>query len=311
MKCLVTGGIGFIGFHLCSKLIETHDVAVIDNLNPYYNLKIKNLNSKELKSLGVKVFNEDILNYTKIKEIMKGIDVVFHLAAQPGVRYSVDHPLKVYKINVEGTINLLQSAKENQISKFIFASSSSVYGNCTELPIKETTPTNPISPYGLSKLVAEKYVKFYEEFYNLPYVIFRFFTVVGARQRPDMGLFKFITNMLSDKEITIFGDGNQTRDWSNVKNVVDACLKALDNPEADNQTLNIGHGKRTSVNEIIGILENKLHKKAKLINVERKIVDPLDTQADISKIVSILGYKPTYSLEEAIEKEIEYIKEFF
>jgi nucleoside-diphosphate-sugar epimerase len=281
----------------------------MDNFNSFYNVRLKKLNGEELKQCGVKIIKADILNYNEVREIVKNMDVIFHLAAQPGVRYSLEHPLEVFKINVEGTVNLLQAIKEEKrISLFLYASSSSVYGNCTEFPIKETAPTHPISPYGLSKLVGEKYVKFYKEFYNLPTTILRFFTVTGARQRPDMGLYKFISNILYNKPITIFGDGSQTRDWSNVLNVVEACLKALDNPKGIGETFNVGHGKKTSVNKIIEILENAIGKKAEIVYEEKNLADPQDTQADISKITALLNFKPIYSLTEAIESEIEFIK---
>ncbi|MHA1428139.1 MAG: GDP-mannose 4,6-dehydratase [Candidatus Helarchaeota archaeon] len=308
MRCLVTGGAGFIGFHLCQRLIESHDVMILDNFNSYYDVSLKEFNARELKNLGVVIVRENILNFNKIQDIMNKIDIVIHLAAQPGVRYSVDHPLEVYKINVDGTLNLLEAARRNNISLFVFASSSSIYGNCRELPIKEDHPTQPISPYGFSKLIGEKAIKFYNLYSNLPTVIFRFFSVIGARQRPDMGLYKFIFNILNNKPLTIFGDGNQTRDWSNVKNVVEVISKSIENPNVLNKTLNIGHGLKTSVNEIINILENKIGRKAKIINVSKNIAEPLNTQADINKIKNLLDYSPKYSLEEAIESEIDFIK---
>ncbi len=307
MKCLVTGGAGFIGFHLSSQLIKSYEVIVVDDFNPYYNVKLKEINAKELNDLGVEVINVDILKFDKIREITKKSEIVFHLAAQPGVRYSVDNPLRVHKINVEGTLNLLEAARKNNISLFVNVSSSSVYGNCTELPIKESTLKNPISPYGLSKLIGEYYVNFYYEFHNLPAINLRLFTVIGARQRPDMGLYKFIYSIIKDKNLTIYGDGNQTRDWSNVKNVVDACLKLLNKSDLAGNVFNVGHGKRTSVNKVIKILEEKIGKKAIISREQRNIADPLDTQADISKIMKYLDYKPKYSIVEAIEKEIEYV----
>ncbi len=308
LKCLVTGGIGFIGFNLCRKLIESHEVIALDNFNAYYDVKLKEMNKEDLVQKGIKVIKEDILNYEKVKRITKDIDIIFHLAAQPGVRYSLAHPLEVFKTNVDGTLNILECARKNKISRFIFASSSSVYGNSTELPLKEDSEVHPIAPYGLSKLVCENYIHFYYKHYNLPTVIFRLFSVVGERQRPDMGIYKFIINLLRDTPLTIFGDGTQTRDWCNVKNVVDAFIKAIDNPKIIGETLNIGHGERISVNKIIEIIENFIGKRAKRLYTKRNEADMLHTQADLSKITKLLNYQPKYSIEEGIKSEIEFIQ---
>ncbi len=306
----MTGGVGFIGFHLCNRLAQYHKVIVVDNFNSYYNPKLKEFNADELKRLGVEIVKEDILNYEKLSNIMENIDIVFHLAAQPGIRYSVENPQEIFKINTEGTLKVLEAAKKRNVSLFIFASSSSVYGNCTQFPIKESTGLNPISPYGLSKEIGERYIKYYSTNYKLPTVILRLFSVVGARQRPDMALSKFIFNLLNDKPLPLYGDGTQTRDWINVKNVVDIFLKINEQWESVNITndvFNIGNGIKTNLNNIIKILEKKIGKQAKIITTEKDPADILHMQADISKINNIFNYKPRYLLGEAIESEIEFI----
>jgi UDP-glucose 4-epimerase len=185
-------------------------------------------------------------------------------------------------------------------------SSSSVFGNIKYLPIDEKHPKNPISPYGASKLAAENYVKNYHFHYGIPIVIVRPFTFVGPRQRPDMGLDKFITSIINDEPVIVYGDGTQTRDWTHVENIVQGILLAADKDEAIGEDFNLGNGSRISVNEVLERISKYLNKDYEVKYKPRNIADPKDTQADISKAEQILGYKPEKSLDDAIKEQINF-----
>ena len=300
MKALITGGAGFIGSHLAMKF---NNADIYDSLTDYYSLKLKNYNKKLIIQKGNHFFNKDI-KYIDLSN--SDYEYIFHLAAQPGVRYSVEHPIDVLKTNLISTLELLEKIRKSniEIKRFVFISSSSVFGKIKYLPIDEEHPKDPISPYGASKLSAEKYVQNYFLHYGIPTVIIRPFTVVGARQRPDMGLHKFISSMVEDKPLIIYGDGNQTRDWTHIDNIINGILLASKKKGAIGENFNIGNGAKISVNEVINKINSFLNKKYKIINKPRNIADPIDTQADISKARKILEYNPIKNIDDAIKEQL-------
>jgi len=309
MKCLVTGAAGFIGSHISEKLIELgHNVIAIDCFTDYYPRTIKESNIVGLRKNGRCTFIDENLLKVDLNKLLKGIDIIFHQAAQAGVRASWGKDFNIYiDNNILATQMLLEAARKSKIKKLIYASSSSVYGDIKDIPMREDSPTLPISPYGTTKLAAEHLCQLYHKNFGIPAVSLRYFTVYGPRQRPDMAFNKFIKAMLSDKEIAIYGDGKQTRDFTYISDAVDANIAAMESKETG-KTFNIGGGSRVSVNKVIEILENIIGEKARTAYTEKQKGDMKDTVADISRAQKLLGYKPKVKLEEGLKKEVEWLK---
>ncbi len=288
MKIAVFGGAGFIGSHLVDKLIELgHEVTVIDNLSTG---KIENLNPKAL------FFPFDICNGFMLSTL-KGFDYVFHLAAIPRVPYSVEHPLETSLVNIEGTLTVLNLAKNIGAKKVIFASSSSVYGD-QRLPYKETKRPKPKSPYALQKLVGEQYMKLFDELYGLPTLSLRFFNVYGKRCDPNseysLVIGKFFKQKKEGKPFTIYGDGNQTRDFTYVSDVVSACILAMESP-AHNKVINICNGHNVSINKIADLIGGKKQ------YLEPRKGDVLHTKGDNAKAKALLKWRPKVSIEQGLK----------
>lgn len=312
MKALVTGGAGFIGYHLCKTLIKKgFSVSMLDNFSDYYSIKIKQKNSEELENLGVKIIKETILNKKILLKILADdYNSVFHLAAQPGVRFSTQNPEFSMKTNIEGTSNVLSACLENQIGKIVIASSSSVFGLQEYLPINEIHPKKPISFYGVSKLAVENMTDVYRYLYkDMDISIIRPFTVVGPRQRPDMAIYKFVSKAINNEKIVVFGDGEQTRDWTHVENIAMAFYLAATKDRASNEDFNIGAGTRISVNDALKLIEDEIGKKISVEYKEYDKADVKDTFADIKKAQNLLDYKPIKSLRIAIKEFIKDYKE--
>ncbi len=298
MKAFVTGCAGFIGSHLTEKLLEKgFEVIGIDCFTDYYSKEIKEKNMKNfINNPDFKFLEKDILNLNDFPEV----DFVFHLAAQAGVRKSWGKTFEIYaNNNILATQALLEFYKDKELKKFVYSSSSSVYGD-TNLPMKETNPLRPLSPYGVTKLSAENLCYLYFKNYKVPSVSLRYFTVYGPRQRPDMAIHKFVKAISNNKEIEIFGDGNQTRDFTFVSDVVESNLLAAKN-EAVGEVFNVGGGNRININNLIKIIEENLGKKAKIIYTEKQKGDAQDTLADTCKIEEFLGWKPMIGIEEGIK----------
>lgn len=304
MKALVTGCAGFIGSHLVDKLLEHgYEVIGIDCFTDYYPREIKEVNiSNALNRNNFEFIEKDILEMDKFPEV----DYVFHLAAQAGVRASWGKNFEIYtRSNVEATQRLLAFYKDYNIKKFVYASSSSVYGDA-ELPMKEDSLLKPVSPYGVTKLAGENLCYLYWKNYGVLTVSLRYFTVYGPRQRPDMAIHKFVTAILNGDEITIFGDGTQTRDFTFVDDVVKANILAAES-DSVGEIFNIGGGSRISVSNLINEIEKIVGKKAKIKYIEKQKGDVRDTLADVSKAEKGLGWKPKTEINRGLERFIKWM----
>jgi len=312
-KALVTGVAGFIGSHLAERLVrEGFEVVGVDSFEDYYPrwIKKKNIESllkcKNFTFFEKNILSEDFFNLPQLK----GVDYIFHQAAQAGVRKSWGKDFEVYtKNNILATQKLLEFAKEKGVRKFIYASSSSVYGEVKSLPFKENSPAKPFSPYGVSKLAGENLCYLYFKNFGVPTVSLRYFTVYGPRQRPDMAFHKFIKGIIFDEEIEIYGDGSQTRDFTYVDDVVEANILSLDSPPGE--VFNIGGGERINLIDALRLIEKLLGKKAKVKKKDSQKGDLQDTLADIKKAKKILNYRPKVKIEGGLEKEILWIKEIY
>lgn len=307
MKVLVTGVAGFIGSSLAEGLINKgYSVRGIDSFSDYYPKAFKKKNIKDLlKRKGFEFIEGDLLNID-LSNILSDVEIIFHQAAQPGVRKSWDMFNLYVKDNILVTQRLLEGIKGKNIKKFVYASSSSVYGDCKDLPLSEESIPKPISPYGVTKLAGENLVELYRKNYSLPAISLRYFTVFGPRQRPDMAFFRFIKDALLDKPIKIYGDGNQTRDFTFISDIVDANIKG---GKSDAQGIfNIGGGNRVTLNYAISEIERQISKKIKIEYKETQKGDMYDTLANIEKAKKILSFNPEVDLKTGLYKEIEWLK---
>lgn len=313
----ITGGAGFIGSTLSAKLIEQGDsVIVIDNFCDFYNSKIKERNIQQLqKNEKFKLYKNDIRDRQAIKKIFdeNKIDVVMHLAAMAGVRPSIENPVLYQEVNCLGTQNILEEMKLHNITNGVFASSSSVYGNCKEVPFREDMIVDfAISPYAATKKANEVMAHVYHKLYNMNIIMLRFFTVYGPKQRPDLAINKFTRLMLEGKEIPMFGDGTTSRDYTYVDDIVDGIIKSCNyvlNNENVYEILNIGNSSPTSLKEMINTIAEVLEIEPKIKQLPMQPGDVDRTFADVSKAKKLLGYEPHISFKEGIEKFVAWYKE--
>jgi len=304
MICLVTGAAGFIASHLCRRLLrEGYEVVGIDSFTDFYPRWIKERNMEPfLKEKKFKFYAEDLDNLD-LRKILEQADSVFHLAAQAGVRTSWGENFSVYvKNNIQVTQKLLEATKESSLQKFIFASSSSVYGLTPDLPMSETSPLFPLSPYGVTKLAAEKLAFLYFKSYGVPAISLRLFTVYGPGQRPDMAFHKFLKALQEDKELVIFGDGKQTRDFTYIDDIVEATVAALKKGRVG-ETYNIGGGHREKLENIFPLLEEIGKKRLKIKWHEIQKGDVPHTYANIEKARKDLNYVPQTVLGDGLKEE--------
>lgn len=291
-KILVTGGAGFIGSNLVDKLIdEGYDVSVIDNLS---GGKKENLNS------AAKFFQYDICDYDKILPLFENIEYVFHLAALPRVQHSIENPIETHNANVNGTLNILTIAKEKNIKKLIFSSSSAIYGDVKTLPTTEQEKPNPMSPYALHKLISEQYCELFNNLYGIKVIALRYFNVYGNRQSGEGAyatvIAKFFEQKKVGKPMTIFGDGEQTRDYVNISDVVNANILAMKSDKVGKgEKINICGGKNYSVNQIANFVGGER------THLEAKKGEPRNTLGDYSLAKELLGWTPKIELEEGIK----------
>jgi len=313
LKSLVTGAAGFIGSTLTEKLLKKgHKVIGVDCFIDYYDRSLKENNISSFIDHDNFILIEENINKIDLKELLIDIDYVFHQAAQAGVRSSWGKDFEIYTHNnVKGTQKLLEAAKENNIKKFVYASSSSVYGDTDKLPMKETNRLQPVSPYGVSKLAGENLAYLYYKNFNVPTVSLRYFTVFGERQRPDMAFHIFIKAILEDEKLTIFGDGKQSRNFTHVDDIVKANILAAES-DLVGEIFNIGgDGKRVVLNDAIDLMEELLGKQANRDYQQVVKGDVKHTSADTSKAKKMLGYEPEVDFEEGLAREIEFLKNLY
>jgi UDP-glucuronate 4-epimerase len=306
MNFLVTGGAGFIGSHVCDRLLrDGHSVWAFDELNPFYDPQFKRANLREIQSLAkpFEFFHGDITDSAALEEIFSAVkfDQVIHLAARAGVRPSLEQPALYQRVNVEGTVNVLEAARKSGVKKIIIASSSSVYGVNAKVPFSENDPIfSAISPYAASKLACEALGHVYHHVHKMDVVMLRFFTVYGPRQRPDLAIRKFATLIAAGKPIPVFGDGSTARDYTFVSDTVDGVIAAT-KKEFGFEIFNLGESETVKLSRLIELLETALGKKAV---IDRKPMQPGDvpvTFADISKARAKLGYAPKIKIEPGIK----------
>ena len=303
---LVTGSSGFIGYNLCNYIIKRgHNVFGLDLDEKYNNLK--KWRNEKLNKIGVKTFCVDISDKYQLDDFKNknnaSFKSIFHLAGLAGVRRSLEIPEKYYDANLRGTLNILNLASHINVDSLVFSSTSSVYGG-NKNSSKETDNLNPISPYANSKLLAEKICKLYSISNNLNVSILRYFTVYGEAGRPDMSILRFIDNIFNGNPITLYGDGNQERDFTYIEDVCDATFKS--SRLVDFNILNIGNSKPVKLNDIVNIIEKKLNKKAKIINEPKNNLDVFKTHADNSRAMNLLKWVPVFSIEKGIESTVDW-----
>ena len=314
MNILITGGAGFIGSTLADKLlkIESNNVIVIDNFNDYYSTTLKEKNIKHnLDNKNYKLYRGDICDKNLLSKIFEEnqIDVVVHIAASAGVRPSIENPLSYVKNNIEGTVNIVEVMKENGIKKIVFASSSSIYGNCKEEIFSEDLKVSePISPYAASKSACEQFLYTYSKLFDIQVVALRFFTVFGQRQIPDLAIRKFIDLIKENKPIPVYGDGTTIRDYTYVDDIVDGIISAINYNDTPYEIINLGGGAPVSLNQMIETIEKVLNKKATIEHLPMQLGDVNKTAADITKAKKLLNYNPKTSFKEGIIKFIEWEK---
>jgi UDP-glucose 4-epimerase len=316
MRILVTGGAGFIGGHLAERFArDGHDVVALDNFEPFYDLGIKEHNvdagraAAEESDGSYELIRGDIRDEDLVTEWVADADVIFHQAAQAGVRASVEQPEKVNDINVSGTLNVLEAARNSDTERVVVASSSSVYGKPEYLPYDEDHPTTPVSPYGASKLAQEHYTRIYNEVYGLPTVALRYFTVYGPRMRPNMAISNFVSRCVNEDPPVIYGDGTQTRDFTYVEDVLRANERLLETDAADGEVVNIGSTDNIEIRTLAEEIRDQLAPDLDLEYAERYDVDSEHTHADISKASELIGYEPTTTIREGVEQFTEWYRE--
>ncbi len=315
---LLTGGAGFIGSHLSEALLRRGlQLSVIDNLDDFYSPAAKRANLEEVRKVGNFCFRElDLCDFEALRQAVSKLrpDTIIHLAARAGVRPSIENPELYERVNVAGTVNLLESARQLGVERFIFGSSSSVYGVTNRVPFVEDDPClRPISPYAATKLAGEFFCHTYAYLYGLSTVCLRFFTVYGPRQRPDLAIRKFATLMEAGKPIPVFGDGSMGRDYTFVDDTVAGVLAALDYQFPPGETpfdiFNLGNSHPVSLNELIATLERVTGRTAIRDQKELQPGDVPITWASTDKAARILGYRPATPLADGLEKFVRWLRQ--
>lgn len=290
-RCLVTGGAGFIGSHLVDALVDQgHEVIILDSLS---------LGKKEFIHEQAEFHQEDIRNLAAIAPYFSDVDVVFHLAAEPRLPLSIEQPIETHEVNVTGTLNVLEAAKRADVKKFVFTSTCALYAESASLPVGEKAETNPKSPYGLHKLMGEQYTRLYSDLYELPTVSLRYFNVYGPRKLADGGypmvIPIFLQQRLDGKPMSVVGDGEATRDYVHVSDVVRANILAWQSEVTNGDVINIGVGRQTSVNEIAALIGGET------ITLPPRKGELRFLEANNTKAKEVLGWEPTVTLEEGLE----------
>lgn len=313
---LITGGAGFIGSSLADSLLkENNKIVVVDNFCDYYNPELKEENVKDnLNNPNYKLYRIDIRDKDNLDKVFikNKIDCVIHLAAMAGVRPSIENPILYQEVNCLGTQNILECMKKNNVNKLVMASSSSVYGNCKEVPFKETFVVDyAISPYAATKKANEVMTHVYHKLNDINVIMLRFFTVFGPRQRPDLAINKFTRLMLNDEEIPMYGDGNTSRDYTYIGDIVDGIERSIKYVEENKdvyEIINLGNSSPISLKEMINIIGEVLNKTPNIKQLPMQPGDVDRTYADISKAQKLLGYNPKTTFKKGIENFAEWYK---
>ena len=312
MSVLVTGGAGFIGSNLIDRLArQGREVVGLDNFNDYYDPRIKRANAARLETLGATVAEGDFCDLERTEALFRErkLDMVVHLGARAGVRPSLEQPLLYEKVNCQGTLNLLELARRHGVPKFVFASSSSVYGNNTKVPFSEDDPVGrPISPYAATKRAGELLCHTYYHLYGIETVCLRFFTVYGPWGRPDMAIYKFTDAIENGRPIAMYGDGTTQRDYTFIEDILDGVTAAMERT-LGYEIVNLGESKVIELRRLIETIEDALGKKAQ---IERRPMQPGDvekTYADIAKARRLLDYNPQYPVSKGVPAFVEWYRE--
>ena len=313
---LITGGAGFIGSTITQKLLEDGEkVVVVDNFNDFYDPQLKKDNIKQfLENPNFEIYEVDIRDVDGLSRVFaeNKIDIIIHLAAMAGVRPSIENPMLYQDVNGIGTQNVLEQAKLHGVNKLVMASSSSVYGNCKEVPFREDMIVDyAISPYAATKKANEVMAHVYHKLYNMNIIMLRFFTVYGPKQRPDLAINKFTRMMMNGEEIMMYGDGSTSRDYTYVDDIVDGVVKSCNYvDENDNvyEIINLGSNNPISLKDMIATIGKVLGVNPKIKQMPMQPGDVDRTYADISKARSVLGYEPKMTFEEGISQFVEWKK---
>jgi UDP-glucuronate 4-epimerase len=309
MRILVTGGAGFIGSHLVEKLLGIgHEVVILDDFNDFYDPQTKHANIAGFAS-DVTICHVDLRDNELVRSVFRRekLDAIAHLAARAGVRPSIQHPQLYYDTNVIGTLHLLEAARVTGVQRFIFASSSSVYGASKTVPFSEDQHLiQTLSPYGATKVAGELLCSTYSHLYQMRVVALRYFTVYGPRQRPDLAIHQFTRRIYAGQTIDQFGDGSTRRDYTYIDDVIQGTMAALDYSGPLYEVFNLGESQTIELKNLISAIENALGKEAKINQLPEQPGDMPLTYADISKARKLLGYNPTTKLSEGLPKFIDW-----
>jgi UDP-glucose 4-epimerase len=312
MDILVTGGAGFIGSNLTEGFLDAgHRVVILDNLDPYYDLGLKKHNLAVCRDAGGNRF-EFIEGSTTDEPLVQNvvssndIDIIFHQASKAGVRTSVENPKSYNENNIDGIVSVLEAAANHGVDRVVNASSSSVYGVPNYLPYDEAHPNYPRSPYAVTKLAAEHYCNVYNELRDVPTVNLRYFTVYGPRMRPNMAISNFVSRCLNDEQPVIYGDGKQTRDFTFIRDIVEANLALLETSDADGETMNIGSTDNISIRDLAEYVVEETGADVDIVHDEAKNADSRHTHADVSKAGRLINYEPRTDIREGVAKFIDW-----
>lgn len=316
MRILVTGGAGFIGGHIAERLLsEGHDITVIDSMDPFYDLGIKDRTIKIARELArepdcgsYRFVEGDIRDETLVESLMPDVEAIYHQAGRAGVRDSVDDPQLYNEVNVDGSLNVLEAARAADVNRIIMASSSSVYGRPEYLPYDESHPTKPTSPYGVSKLAAERYGCTYGQLYDISVVALRYFTVYGPRMRPNMAMSNFVSRTVNGDPPVIYGDGEQVRDFTFIEDVVDANVELLEATNIENESINIGSTDKITIRALANLVREKIDPSVPLKYTNRHPADADQTHADVTKARECIGYEPEFAIREGLEAFIDWYR---
>jgi len=313
MRYLVTGCAGFVGSHLTEALLARGDYVLgIDNFTPFYDIDLKRRNLSPVLSNPRFQLAEIDLAEADLQTLLKDVDVVFHIAGQPGVRDSWGDKFAGYtRNNVLATERLLHASVGTGLKRFVYAGSSSAYGDSPAMPWQEDVCPQPRSPYAITKLAAEHLCRSYHLDFGVPTVILRFFTVYGPRQRPDMAFHKFLRAALHDEPIPLYGDGRQTRDFTFISDIIAGVLAAAERPDAVGNLFNLGGGSRVVLADVLEMLTDIVGKPVTIHQMERQAGDVRHTWADISRAQQVLGYQPRVQLEDGLRAEYQWIKQVY